>query len=119
MHRARQNVEAGLSVGDFLPTFVVLCLLRQGVFTRGQTRLHVLSPGTSVACSRLTGVSADGQCLQVTLVDVLETRVGSPSRPLSSCQYSVQKSPWGPLYLYIEVVLYTGDMAQSVQTPTA
>ena len=68
-----------------------LCLLHQDVFTRGKTLSYPLSPGTPVACKRFPSVHVDGQCLQVTLSDVLETQLGSPSRLLSSCELSVEK----------------------------
>ena len=94
---------AETSVGSFF-----LCLLRQGVFIRGKT---FLSPGTSVVRKRLLGVSVDTKCLQVTLADVFEGQLGSPSRPFSSWQFSVE------IVLGDTTVLQTGDTAQQAQAP--
>ena len=81
-----------------------LCLLHQGVFIHGKTLLHLLSPSTSVS-----GVSVNGQSVQVTLEDVLNVQLGSPSQPLSACQFSTEK------VFEDTAILHSGDMAQSAQ----
>ena len=71
-------------------------MLRQRVFMRRQTLLHLLSPGTSVTRKRLPGVSVDSPCLQVTLADVLEAQLARVSLSASS-QLPVLhgEGPWG------------------------
>ena len=71
--------------------------------------LQLLSPDPSVGCRCLPGVSVDSQHLEVMLADTPEVQLGSPSWPLSCCQFSIEK------VLGDTAVLHMGNMAQPPQ----